>query len=481
MSTHSTSPSAGPPARDESPGPPPSEGSPSQNQASFGLPTAIALVVGSVIGTGIFLLPATMAKYGTISLVALVLVTVGALAVASVFGKLSNRIPGSGGPYVYVRHGFGEFPAFLSAWSYYITVLAGDSAIAVAWVGYVNYFVHWDSKAGQALIAIVGVTVPTLVNLVGLHKVAFIQILVTIVKFVLLLFVAIVGLFFIKAANFGPFEADGTSWIGALSSAGAVVLFAYSGLETAAIVASRVRNPEKNIGRAGIFGCLACALVYFLSTIVIFGTVPHSRLISSDAPFADAMNSMFGSGWGAVVSVMAIISGLGALVGWAAVCAETPYAAARDGLFPPVFVKENRHGALWAGLLISFVLKALLIAVNYAGASNVFETVVLLTTLTTAVPFILGTSVQLYWLVTKGRSVGPAFWRNMSVAILAFAFSFWLMYGSGAQAVFSGTLLLFLGVLFYIWVKARRGEYGPGKDSLPDDGSKLGTITESES
>ncbi|WP_432133694.1 MULTISPECIES: amino acid permease [unclassified Streptomyces] len=439
--------------------------------AGLGLPAATALVVGSIIGTGIFLLPATMARYGTVSLVALLLVTVGALAVASVFGKLSTRIPGSGGPYVYARHGLGEFPAFLSAWSYYITVLAGDAAISVAWVGYVNYFLHWDSKPGQAALAVVGVCVPTLVNLAGLQRVGFVQTIVTGAKFLMLLFVAVVGLFFLKAANFGPFIADGGSWIGAISSAGAVVLFAYSGVETAAIVASRVRDPERNVSRAGIYGTLACALVYFLSTVVIFGTVPHDQLVDSSAPFADAMVNMFGGAWGGVVSALAVLSGLGALIGWATVCAEVPYAVAKDSLFPRVFVKQSRNGALWAALLISLALKVTLILVNYAGAADVFETVVLLTTLTTAIPFLLGTSVQLFWLIAKGRKTSRTFVRDLVVAVFAVAFSFWLIYGSGRDAVFSGTLMVFAGVVVYVWVKGRRGEYGARPEAVPEAAS----------
>ncbi|MHB9858145.1 amino acid permease [Streptomyces sp. YIM S03343] len=432
--------------------------------ATLGLPAATALVVGSIIGTGIFLLPATMAQYGTISLVALLVVTVGALAVASVFGKLSTRIPGSGGPYIYARHGLGEFPAFLSAWSYYITVLAGDAAISVAWVGYVNYFLHWDSKVGSAILAIIGVCIPTAINLAGLQKVGFIQTIVTAAKFLMLLFVSLVGLFFLKAANFGPFITDGNSWMGAISSAGAVVLFAYSGVETAAIVASRVRNPERNISRSGLYGTLACALVYFLSTITIFGTVPHDKLLKSSAPFADAMVNMFGGAWGGVVSALAVLSGIGALIGWATVCAEVPYAVAQDKLFPQVFTKQSKNGALWAALLISLVLKIVLILFNYAGAANVFETVVLLTTLTTAIPFLLGTSVQLFWLIAKGRAVTETFVRDVVIAVFAVAFSFWLIYGSGQEAVFSGTLMVFAGVVVYIWVKGRRGEYGGKAD-----------------
>jgi APA family basic amino acid/polyamine antiporter len=133
---------------------------------SFGLPTATALVIGSIIGTGVFALPSALAPYGPIALIAFVVVTVGALALAVTFGALSRRVPGSGGPYVYAREAFGEFAGFLTAWSYWITAWAGNAAIVVAWVGYVEVFVNKSHHTwASILIALVGLWLPAAVNL----------------------------------------------------------------------------------------------------------------------------------------------------------------------------------------------------------------------------------------------------------------------------------------------------------------------------
>jgi amino acid transporter len=200
----------------------------------FGLPTASALVVGSVIGTGVFALPSALAGYGPISLVAFGLVTVGALALALTFRALTGRLPLSGGPYVYARDAFGEFAGFLNAWSYWITAWAGNAAIVVAWVGYVEVF--WNSghaKGWSIVIALIGLWVPAFVNLAGLRSIAWFQVLTTIVKFIPLLFIATVGLLFIRSANFGAFNASGGSSLGAISAAAAIALFSYLGIETA--------------------------------------------------------------------------------------------------------------------------------------------------------------------------------------------------------------------------------------------------------
>lgn len=219
---------------------------------AFGLPTATALVIGSVIGTGVFALPSALAPYGPISLVAFRLVTVGALALALTFGALSKRVPGSGGPYVYARDAFGDFGGFLNAWCYWITAWAGNAAIVVALVGYVEVFWNKGHATGWSIvIAMVGLWVPALINLSGVRNMAITQNISMVLKFVPLLFMATVGLLFIRAHNLGPFNASGTSAGGAISAAAAIALFAYLGIETASVAAGRVRNPLRNLGPSG--------------------------------------------------------------------------------------------------------------------------------------------------------------------------------------------------------------------------------------
>src|SRR6185437_4711795 len=134
----------------------------------FGLPTASALVIGSVIGTGLFALPAALAPYGPVSLLAFGLVTVGAIALALVFGWLNKRVPGSGGPYLYARDAFGDFGGFITSWSYWLTAWIGNAAIVVAWTGYVEVFINkGGSTWGSVVIALVGLWIPAAINVSG--------------------------------------------------------------------------------------------------------------------------------------------------------------------------------------------------------------------------------------------------------------------------------------------------------------------------
>jgi basic amino acid/polyamine antiporter, APA family len=439
----------------------------------FGLVSASALVVGSVIGTGVFALPSALASYGPISLVAFGLVTVGAIALALTFRSLNVRLPGSGGPYVYARDAFGEFAGFLTAWSYWLTAWAGNAAIVVAWVGYVEVFFNKDHNvAGSVAIALVGLWLPALVNLAGLRSIAAFQVVTTVLKFVPLLLVATIGLFFMSRANFGAFNASGGSGWNAISSAGAIALFSYLGIETASVAAGRVRDPRRNVGRATVLGTIACAVVYLLGTAAVFGTVPHAALLGSTAPFTDSANAIFGGSWaGQTVGLAAVVSGFGALVGWTLIVAEMPQAAARDGVFPSVFLQESARGVPAFGIVASTLLASALTVVSYTSFDQVFTTVVLLSVLTSVIPYLFSAAAQVYWLATAAHFGHPVHLaRDLTIGLLALVFSFWSLEGSGQQAVYYGVFGVLLGVPVYVWHKSRRGEYGEAHMTLTTQG-----------
>ncbi|MBK3574431.1 amino acid permease [Streptomyces sp. MBT65] len=444
-------------------------------KAALGLSGATALVVGTIIGTGVFALPSALAPYGPISLVAFGVVTLGALALAVTFGALSKRVPGSGGPYVYAREAFGEFAGFLNAWSYWITAWAGNAAIVVAWVGYVEVFVNTGHKTAiSILIALIGLWIPAAINLTGVRNMGAFQVFTTVLKFIPLLFMATIGLLFVDPHNFGSFNASGQSAMGAISAAAPIALFSYIGLEAASVVAGRVREPGRNVPRATIYGTLACAVIYILGTLAVFGTVSHGQLGASTAPFTDAANNILGGTWaGDTVAVTAIISGIGALNGWTMLCAEMPYAAARDGLFPGAFAKlRGENGVPVFGIVASTVLASLITVFSYTRFDDVFTKIVLLSVLTAVIPYLFSAAAQLYWLLVRGREsiAGRRLARDITVSGLAMVFSYWAIQGSGYQTVYYGLFVLLLGLPVYVWLKRGQGVYGdePAPVAVPE-------------
>jgi APA family basic amino acid/polyamine antiporter len=388
----------------------------------------MALVVGSIVGVGIFNLPSSLAPYGPITLVSLGLTTIGALALAMLFASLARRMPAPGGPYAYARVAFGNKLGFLNAWSYWLTAWIGNAAIAVGWVLYVEVFVNkGESKLGSILLALVGLWVPAYINLSGLKNMGSFQMVTTITKFVGLLFMAIVGLFFINSANFSPFNVSGHSAMSAIGSGMAIALFIYLGVETASVAAKSVRDPDKNIPRATVMGTLATAVVYCLSMVAVFGIVPNSQLQKSTAPFSTAINHMFGGTfWGNVMALVVIVSGIGALNGWTMICAEMPRAAAQDGLFPGRFNQLNKNGVPAFGIIVSTALASIVMLINYLGANGVtvFTSLVLMTGITAAIPYGFSAAAQIKWRIADQKKMESArFARDMLVAVLALVFS----------------------------------------------------------
>src|SRR5947208_8837865 len=266
----------------------------------FGLTAAIALIVGSIIGVGIFNLPSSLAAYGPITLVSMALTTVGALAFALLFAALSRRLPADGGPYAYARVAFGNRLGFMNAWSYWITAWAGNAAIAVGWVLYVEHFINkGQNKLYSILLVLVGLWIPAAINLSGVKNMGSVQVITTIIKFAALAFMSVVGLFYISSANYHPWNVSGQSAIAAIGGVMAIALFSYLGVETAAVAAAKVRDPDRNVPRATMLGTLATAVVYMLSLVAVFGIVPSAKLADASAPFSTAVNTMFGGTfWG---------------------------------------------------------------------------------------------------------------------------------------------------------------------------------------
>jgi APA family basic amino acid/polyamine antiporter len=460
------------PAR--TPEPPPS----ADTGTRLNLTAATALIVGSIVGVGIFNLPTSLASYGPISLVAMGLTTVGALALAVLFASLSRRLPADGGPYAYSRVAFGNKTGFANAWSYWITAWAGNAAIAAGWVLYVEVFINKGHLRGWSiLLVLLGLWVPAVINLSGVKNMGSVQVITSVLKFAALAFMSTVGLFYITSGNFTPFNTSGGSAISAIGGGMAIALFSYLGVEVAAVAAAKVRDPDRNVPRATILGTLATAVVYMLSLTAVFGIVPTETLADANAPFSTAVNAMFGGTlWGNVMAAVVIVSGFGALNGWTMICAEMPRAAAKDGLFPERFKRLNKAGVPAFGIVVSTALASIAMLVNYLGSNGatVFTTLVLMTGITAAIPYGFSALAQIKWRLIDHRKLQtPRFVRDMIVAVASVVFSvlfiwysrntghdFWVYWAPFFMA--GGALLL--GIPVYRSMRRKMTEPGPTPD-----------------
>jgi basic amino acid/polyamine antiporter, APA family len=431
---------------------------------ALGLTSATGLVIGSIIGTGVFTMPAVLAGAGTSSLIVLAVIAVGAMVLAVLFGQLTRRVPNSdGGLYAYARHEFGDFAGYLTGWCYWISAWVGNAAIVSSWVFYVDalFGIANPSAMTNWGIALLGLWVPAAVNLAGVRQVAWFQNVTVVLKFLPLLFVGVVGWFFVHAGNFGAFNTSSGSLYSAIGIGAGVALFSFIGVEVAAITARRVKNPRKNVGRASLLGTAASAVVYLLVAAAVMGLVPHHALVGNGAPFVPAFQAIFTHGaWaGKLVAAVAVASGIGALNGWTLVTAEVARAPANDGLFPRPFAWADRNDSAWFGIVVAAMLPSLLMLWRYTTSSGltVFTYLVDLTVVTVAIPYFMSAIAQLAYLVSRRRKVpGMILARDLSITIAAVLFSLWVTFAAGYAAVYQALVVVLAGLIIYPFLKAHR-------------------------
>lgn len=425
---------------------------------SLGFWMAVALVVGNMIGSGVFLLPASLAAFGGLSLVGWVVSAAGATCLALVFARLARVAPAAGGPYAYTRKAFGDLAGFLVAWGYWISCWSTTAALAVAGVGYLDPFFPTlvRTPALAASLAIGMVWLLTLVNIAGVRRAGHVQVVTTVLKVMPLALVGVGGLFFFAPDHFAVTAASTGEAAGQITQVATLTLWAFLGLECATIPAGNIEHPERTIPRATVVGTLLAAGIYVVSTIGVMSLVPPATLATTTAPFADGARVLFGNTAAGLVALGAAISCFGALNGWTLVVGQLPLAVARDGLFPAVFTRVSSHGTPVAGMLIAGVLSSALIAANYTrGLVELFTFIILLATLATLVPYVF--SALAVFRIADPALRGSRTPTNVrAIAGLAFAYALWAIGGAGAETVYWGFLLLIGGLPVFVWVTRTR-------------------------
>ncbi|HVO01075.1 MAG TPA: amino acid permease [Candidatus Cybelea sp.] len=436
--------------------------------ASMGLVACTALVIGNMIGSGVFLLPSALAGYGVLALAGWGLSTAGSLILAIMFARLAGAIPAAGGPYAYTRLAFGEFAGFLAVWCYWKAAWIGNAAISLSLVGYLSVFVPGLSRAGVApLAAIVAIWLCTLINISGIRTFSRLNIVFTVLKLIPLIAVASLGWWFFDPANitapsFGVTIPE-TNGFAAVATVATLTMWSFIGLESATVPAENVRDPHRTIPRATLFGTGVAALVYVLAVTAVQGIVPAKALAGSSAPFAEAAMRMVGAWGGDVIALGAIAATFGALIGWVLMQGQIPWAAAQDGLLPSSLGKLNRKEVPANALIASGILVTVLLLIEGQGSlTEVFRVIILVGTMTTLVPYALCAAAVLQLLVDRPGLFGAKVAATMAaVGVLGFVYSVWELYGSGESAIFWGFLVTIAGVPFYTWRKWRdRGAAG---------------------
>ncbi len=409
-----------------------------------------------MIGSGVFLLPASLAPYRGTSLVGWAMSTIGGVLLAVVFARLAREHPAAGGPYAYTQRAFGDLAGFLVAWGYWISCWCTNAALSVAFVGYLDPFIPSvvRSPAAAALLAVGALWTLTVVNVVGVRAAGRVQTATTVLKVLPLAVVGVGGLAWFEPARFAVTAPDVVSFGRDSLAVVTLTLWAFLGLECATIPAASVRDPARTIPRATIVGTLVAAGIYIVSTVGVMSVVSPEAMATTTAPFADAARVMGGETLATLVAAGAALSCFGALNGWILIAGQMPLAIADDGLFPKLFAYRGAANTPVRGILLSATLSTALIAMNYTQSLvALFTRIILLATLSTLVPYVF-CSLASFLRPNDAGNAGHT--RGGVVAGLAFAYAMLAVAGAGPEIVYLGFLLLLGGLPVYVWVKRRQ-------------------------
>ncbi len=423
----------------------------------IGVWTSTSLVVGNMIGAGVFLMPSALASFGSISLIGWIFSAIGAIVIAKIFANLSKLIPSSdGGPYAFSKAGLGNFTGFLVGWGYLISVWTTNAAIAVSLVSALSTFFPIISQNSIVALStgLACLWLLTWVNTLGVFASGRVQLITTILKVLPLALVAIGGLLFLDVKNLLPFNMSGTSSWQAITATTTLTFFAFLGIECATIPSSSVEDPGQNISKATMRGVWIAAAIYLLSTAAIMGMIPASQLQASITPFADAAEKIYGHGAKYWVSAGAAIAAFGALNGFILVQGQVPFAMAKDKLFPSFFGRQNKKGVPMNGVIVSSLIITLLMFMNNSkNLANQFKLLILLSTFFTLLPYLFTT---VSYLIIRAKQ-STTFKKSKTISaillsIVAFSFSMWMIIGAGQEIVYWGFIMLMMGVPFYVYM-----------------------------
>lgn len=409
-----------------------------------------SLTVGTMIGSGVFALPAVLAPYGLMSFGGWLLTGASSILLALVIARLATRTTRSGGPYVFARDAFGDVVGFLVGWGYWASFWIAIPVVAIAFVGYLPVLFPplAANVPAQIAIALALIWTLTLIAVRGVRAASVVQIVTTFLKLIPLLVVIALGLATGAPEHLPAYNPRDAQLLPVLATTALITMWAFSSLEAGCLPAGAVKDPQRTIPRAVIAGMLTVTAVYLASTAAVMLLVPAEELATSTAPFADAARGL--GAWGPTfVAIGALIATAGTLNGVIFVAGQLPMAAALDRLAPAVFARCTAGGSPHVALLLSSALGSVLLLANYTrGMMGAFTFLLMMSTMAYLVPLLVCAAAELRhsWRSARG-------WAG--VALLAALYCAFAILGSGAETIGWGVLLLLAGVPVYFFGRAK--------------------------
>ena len=417
----------------------------------FGFWTATALVMGGMIGSGIFVLPAQLAPYGWTSIVAWIVGVGGALLIAWVLARLTAAMPAATGVVAMCGAGLGPLPGVLVGWSYWVSVWSANAVIALTAIRYLAQFVPvlGATSLAQALSATVLLWLLTLLNLGGARLAGAFQVTTTLLKLLPLAAIVLI-LAGVVLSGGGAFHAEAHppfAW-SQLTPALTLAFFAIVGFEAASVAAERVRDPARNVVRATLFGLGLTGLLYIVVCSGIIFALPTAEVANAQAPFAVFVERFWGHQAGLATAAFAAIAAIGALNGWTLLQGEVPLGMARAGLLPRWVGRTSARDVPIPMLLLATTLASVLVLSNATRSLGGLLDFMLRLTAAASIWLYVGAC-----LTALAKRIAPV------AAVAGLGFAGWALWGAGLEAAGASVVLMLTALPLY-WLRFGRGGAG---------------------
>lgn len=422
----------------------------SNSQSSIGFWTLTTLVTGNLVGAGTFMLPATLAAFGSICLCGWITTTIGAIVLSLIFANLSANSKNTGGPHVYVEETFGKTAGFFTAWCYWVLSWVSNAGLAVGAIGYISPLFGGFDTSTIFLLETALLILLSLINLAGIHFAGRFEVLLTLCKVIPLIVLPCIGIFYINPDNFIPFNATSDSIYGAINATAYITLWCFIGLETGTVPGSEVKNPQRTIPYAILSGTCLAAIIYILGTISIIGVVPKEELLASKAPYAALANALFGGTWAIPVGILASIACIGALNGWVMVVSRIAHNAAETKLFPAFFkVTTKTQAPLW-GTIVSTIFTIPIMALSLSD--NLIHQFNFIIEFSVCIVLIIYLACVISYIISNKKSQKLRFPQSILGAI-GVIFCVWTLTQASLTMLIASLSIVIAGWPVWIWVK----------------------------
>jgi APA family basic amino acid/polyamine antiporter len=416
----------------------------------IGFWSVFSIVIGGQIGSGVFMLPSSLASFGAYSVLGWVVSGVGAISLALVFSDLCHRFPRTGGPHVYVKEMFGPFASFFTGWTYWVISWVGSAAVIISSIGYLSPFLGGQPPVVYLALEIALLLFLTWINLKGIEVAGEAEFILTVIKVIPLFILPVVAAFSFNTNNFMiTLEAESLPLSTMLANIALLTLWGFIGLETATTPAGSVDNPSKTIPRAIILGTLCVVVIYVMNSVVIMGCMPGNVLAASKAPYVDVTQQLFGGDWHLIISLIASIICIGSLNAWVLSGGQIALGLAEEGLMPKAFGRKNKNDAPQLALVLSCLgLIPLLVLTASDSFSKQINAIIEFSVAAFLFVYIICCLAYLKLLFTE---LAPL--RKWVYGIISLAFCCWILYETPLKTIGISLMFVLSGLPIHFFVR----------------------------